>query len=464
MRTLALVVFLLSVLALGAASAARAMGDSVLDREAPSWFGVREEVLAKLPEPRDGRYSFATLGDIQQGLRAFGDALEAVSANRELSFAVALGDLVNNDSDPHYRLLFDTADRAGSRVPVLTVPGNHDDRVLYELHLGPLLWKAKVGPDLLVGVDDSEGPLSEAEAREVGRVLEGTEARHRFVFLHRPVAEHGEIRDRYRMLAAILKKAGVSVVFAGHRHYYEECSAGGMRHVTNGMGGDISGLAPADAFFTAVSVDETGVETEMVSLGSRSELASVTKDSLVAHLYAPLRGRAFWSVGIAVLLAVAAGAGAVFLGRPALLVAGAAAAPALASVPTGSQATTGVFIMFAGVLAAVLPGGLGVVGLATAIAGLLVLAPVPWLFLGMALPVILVSAVRRGVLTPARGIDRAGVLGAAAALVFVSLWLGPRAPVPWEIATVTGVLAGLTLLFQRSSTKQATIAEAPSRP
>ena len=40
--------------------------------------------------------------------------------------AVVCGDLVNNPTDPHYRLLFEAARRSAPGVPVLTVPGNHD--------------------------------------------------------------------------------------------------------------------------------------------------------------------------------------------------------------------------------------------------------------------------------------------------------------------------------------------------
>jgi hypothetical protein len=190
-----------------------------------------------------------------------------------------------------------------------------------------------VGPDLLLGIDDSEGPPTAEEIAGFERELRGTKARHKMVFLHRPTVEGDRVRDKYRALDDALRRGGVDVVFAGHRHYYADAEVEGVHYVTNGMGGDKSGFGPAEAFLTLVNVDRHGIEAVKVSLGRRSELSSSFRDSLVGHLYWPWVDTPAWWVGVLAVFVIAVAAGSAAIGRPAILIAAALTAPALSLPP-----------------------------------------------------------------------------------------------------------------------------------
>ncbi|MEN8152109.1 MAG: metallophosphoesterase, partial [Planctomycetota bacterium] len=243
------------------------IGRHVSEARTPAWFGPRHAVLRRLPDPPAGwNYRFAVMGDIQQGLAAYRASLARLREAQGIAFAVVCGDLVNRKSLPHYRVLFAAMKDEDPGFPVLTVPGNHDDPDLYGKHVGPRFWSARVGPDLVVGVDtseiDSPGPFFDILSAKLAE-----DARYRFVFLHRPVARPGRTRAKFAGLARVLADGNVTAVFAGHLHHWESFTHEGVLHVTNGRGGDLTGTTTSDAAVGIVTVTAEGVSAEEVGVG-----------------------------------------------------------------------------------------------------------------------------------------------------------------------------------------------------
>ena len=287
---------------LGPAVAAR-VGRHVTRAAAPEWFGTRAEVFARLAVPPEQEtYRFAVLGDIQQGLSAYRASLVRLRTEGNLTLAVVCGDLVNRKSLPHYRVLFATMEDLDPGLPVVTVPGNHDDSGFYEEHVGPRFWSARVGPDLFVGVDTSEIESPGPFLGDLAAAL-AEDARHRLVFLHRPVARPGRTRTKFSPLAKVLAEGNVTAVFAGHLHHWETFEHEGVLHVTNGRGGDLTGTTTSDAAVGLVSVGPEGVTVREVGIGERSEILPILVSGVVTRVWEPFG--AFLTLGAAILFGLA---------------------------------------------------------------------------------------------------------------------------------------------------------------
>jgi predicted phosphodiesterase len=416
----------LALCLLGAvASGTRVSGESGLSHSAPAWFGSRPEVRERITAGREGRYSFAVLGDIQQGLRTFRRTLERVKRDPAVAFSVACGDLVNNGTEPHYRLLFDAARTAGSRIPVLTVPGNHDDPANYQRLVGPTSWVLRLGPDLLLGVDDAWGPVPATELERLARVLSERDYRHRFVFLHRPVFRDGALRPGFGPLLRVLEAGGVDAVVAGHTHVYERRVLRGVLHLSNGLGGDLSSDTEDRAWLTMFHVGPQGFADRRIAIEPSLEIASHVRDALVAHLYAPLRSSGLWEPLAAALLAIALALGSKAWGEAGVLPLVALFVPAFASPPPAAFLLAGDLLLVLAVAISLADPRLSRPSRWVALAGLLLLARSPWLLAGV-LPVLLALHLRRrgaGVLLRP-GFATGSIL---LALLLVGLWTGPAA-------------------------------------
>jgi hypothetical protein len=317
--TLFRIVFVLCLLAGAVGTCTRVVGDRCLSRDAPEWLGAREEVRDTVRIPDGGAYEFFVLGDVQQGLGAYRKALRTVSADPEARFAVMCGDLVSSGGGARYPVLFDAAAREGSVVPVLTVPGNHDLAEDYSRHLGPLEWHVRAGPDLLIGLDDSLRMPDDAALDALEKLLAGSDARNRFVFLHRPLIREADPKPRRARLLSILRAGGVRWIFAGHRHSFEVREEDGLVECVNGCGGDMSGPFPVAAYLARVRVADRSVAVEMVNLGETAEVDALLTSTFVVHLYAPWRESGLWTIAGGVLIILTLVAGGVGYGPKALL-------------------------------------------------------------------------------------------------------------------------------------------------
>lgn len=154
---------------------------------------------------------------------------------------IATGDLVDNGTDAEYRRLFEIL--GGLELPLLLLPGNHDDAPLLRMHLhfhghlradepGHLGTAIDTHEVRIVLVDTTDptrhdGVFPEARAEWLDRTLAAAPDRPTFVAMHHPAFPTGiwwmdsitmADVDRARFEAVIRRHRQVRHVAAGHIH------------------------------------------------------------------------------------------------------------------------------------------------------------------------------------------------------------------------------------------------------
>jgi Icc protein len=194
---------------------------------------------------------------------------------------LATGDLVDNGTDAEYRLLFEVL--GGLDLPLLLVPGNHDDAPLLRMHLhfhghlradeaghlGTVVDSHDVRIVLVDTTDPTrhDGVFPDARAEWLERALTAAPERPTFVAMHHPAFRTGiwwmdaitmADDDRARFEAVIRRHPQVRHVAAGHVHRAVSSSWGStmlticpstVHQVGLGLGPDapatLTGEAPA---------------------------------------------------------------------------------------------------------------------------------------------------------------------------------------------------------------------------
>jgi hypothetical protein len=246
--------------------------------------------------------TIAFLGDVQRGIREVaGPVVEALEKER-VSLLVSSGDLSSHGESPYHGVVGAAFDRAGLAVPLLVAPGNHDvepsgrhdpapGRQLFEDVFGPRRWTARVGPLLVVGIDDGVDPI------DVDLIpwLAGVVAAHAGPWLlvgHRPprsMLEPGTPVGRsLEPLMAAFARRPPAIVISGHLARDAEAVVDGVRYVVNAEGGDVAGgawLAPPTFRLLLADVDAAGgVSLRRVSLARRTSWRT-TGDQLLVRLW-----------------------------------------------------------------------------------------------------------------------------------------------------------------------------------
>jgi hypothetical protein len=264
--------------------------------EALAWRAHRLAGLAPLPQFHADPVHAATarvafLGDVQRGVSGVAKdlprRLEAFGAH----LLVSGGDLVAHGEAPYYGVFVAAMGRHGLGTPARAVPGNHDleprgvrdpgpGRALFERHFGPVPFAARVGPALVVGLDDATGwgedqvPFLEEAVRAHGgpwmAVLHRPPRR-----VDRPDLEPDPVQ---RPLVSALERLRPLVVVCGHEHAYDDRTIGGVRYVVNAHGGDVRG--PWDLVLVTVSADGTAT-LERATFPRRRDVATLLDQAAV---------------------------------------------------------------------------------------------------------------------------------------------------------------------------------------
>ena len=164
------------------------------------------------------------------------------------AFFVDIGDLILGGAAEGLAPQWDEFEKtvAACNVPFFPVPGNHDisdaaTERIYIDRIGRTRYAFTYGNALFVmlnseeiGTTDGLSPAQNAWLREQ---LEGSDARHVFVFLHKPFFAYGDGAG-WAPTAEILRGHPVRVVFASHWHLYRDYGiTEGVRYVVTGGGG-----------------------------------------------------------------------------------------------------------------------------------------------------------------------------------------------------------------------------------
>ena len=207
--------------------------------------------------------------------------MATVAADEEFhTFTLVVGDLVSDgDSesawtseffDPSYTHIRELM----GNLPYHSAMGNHEGSgslfVKYFPYpfVGGRYWSFDYGPAHFVVVDQYSdyGPGS-AQLAWIEQDLAATAQPWRFLYLHEPGwsaggHENNAVVQTY--LQPLCEEHGVSVIFAGHNHYYARAVVNGIQHVTTGGGG--APLKPPEGGYPNV------VDTAMVHHHCRVEI------------------------------------------------------------------------------------------------------------------------------------------------------------------------------------------------
>jgi len=221
----------------------------------------------KLTDP----LTFAVFGDSRNNAPGFERLLRQVSRDKQIAFAIHLGDMVDYFDLDQYRLFFRQL-RENLAIPLLAAPGNHDlhkDAAgLYPRLFGPKYYSFRVHNHCFLVLDATEaaGP-DEAQVRWLEAELQKAQAcRTRLVFMHQPLCDPrgGERRhclagESAARLLGLFKKHQVSHVFAAHIHAYFNGEMEGVPYtITGGAGARLYREVPAAAFYHFLQVTLTG--------------------------------------------------------------------------------------------------------------------------------------------------------------------------------------------------------------
>ncbi len=174
-------------------------------------------------------------------------------ADDHRTLLISTGDLVSNGDresawdeqffSPHLPRLR----RLLAGAPLVASRGNHEKSgLLFQRYFpypdgGRGWWSFDVGPAHFVVLDQYRdySPGSPQYAW-LERDLAATDRRWRILVLHQPgwsAGAHRNTEKVQRFLQPLCVRYGVSLVLAGHNHYYARCDVDGVQHITTGGGG-----------------------------------------------------------------------------------------------------------------------------------------------------------------------------------------------------------------------------------
>jgi len=227
--------------------------------------------LAKIKVAPSDTLTFAVLGDSRNSREVFEGLLGQINHDRDIAFAIHLGDLVENGKLEQYRFFLKQV-RENLAKPLLTVIGNHElknnGRQLYQEIFGPPYYSFHIQNTYFIVVDDAgKTSLTEAQLDWLKEELRKARAfPRRLVFFHTPLFDpqggkdyHSLPEESRQRLKELFQQYKVTHIFAGHIHgYFEGKWAGVPYTITGGAGAEIKGTDPKHYFFHYLKVSIRG--------------------------------------------------------------------------------------------------------------------------------------------------------------------------------------------------------------
>lgn len=245
-------------------------------------------------DPAD--FSFAVFGDHKGHDACFEPLLRDVDHDKQIAFAIELGDLVRQGRRWFYRRLLNQVEKNLS-IPFLAVIGNHDlyrGSSNYREIFGPTYTSFQIGEVDFIFLDTSARfQFDKAERQWLETELQRSQAsKVRFVFMHVPLFDP---RGRPEFVKCLSEKDGkdlldlcgrynVTHLFASHIHgYFSGLWEGVPYTITGGAGAGLHGKDPQHFFHHYIKVhvsgDEVGMEVKHIDETARMmDLFSFIKD------------------------------------------------------------------------------------------------------------------------------------------------------------------------------------------
>ena len=189
------------------------------------------------------QYSFLYMGDVQDELDGGFDSLlpSIMERNRQTSFLLFGGDLIERPMDCYWDLVFRSLDTFATRYPIVCVPGNHEylkglSRKLerrftltfpyfeVEDESDNALYSFAKGDARFFLLDSNKDIWNLGEQREwLKKQLAESKERWKIVVLHHPLHSIKGAANNLGVWAYfddVIKEAGVDLVLQGHEHAY----------------------------------------------------------------------------------------------------------------------------------------------------------------------------------------------------------------------------------------------------
>jgi hypothetical protein len=253
------------------------------------------------PEPDASEVKFLAYGDTRSFPAVHDSVAEGIVSTLIedpdfQSLALLTGDLVNNGDieadwdnqffDPSYSSIQEML----SSVPYQSARGNHEmSGVLFEKYfpypyLDGMYWSFDYGPAHFVVVDQytSYGPGS-VQLEWIESDLASTMKRWKFLYLHAPGWSAGGHSNNWSVqnyIQPLCEQYGVSIVFAGHNHYYARAVVNDVQHITTG-GGGAPLYSPNPGYPNIVAADMSYHFCKIEIDGSNLNFAAVTPEGSV---------------------------------------------------------------------------------------------------------------------------------------------------------------------------------------
>lgn len=214
-----------------------------------------------LRNPAD--FTFAVFADHKRNRTVLDPILKDINKDREISFAVDIGDMVPLGSRRAFRR-FLRITHEYLKIPLLTAIGNHDldgedgDSTSYEQVFGPTYYAFQAGQDYFIFLGSvGIGEFDKVQFQWLEERLQRSQSsRYRFVFMHVPPFDPrgGEFhkclpKKDGKDLMDLFRRYHVTHLFASHVHgHFSGIREGVPYTITGGAGARLDGEDPEHFF------------------------------------------------------------------------------------------------------------------------------------------------------------------------------------------------------------------------
>jgi hypothetical protein len=234
----------------------------------------QREISRITVDPAD--FSFAVFGDHKGHDAHFEPLLHDVSRDKQIAFAIELGDLLRKGRKWFYRRFLNQLEKNIS-IPFLTAIGNHDlyrGSGNYREIFGPTHYSFQIGQVYFIILDTSARfRFDKAQRQWLETELQKSQSsRIRFVLTHVPLFDP---RGRPEFVKCLSEKDGkdlldlfrryhVTHFFASHIHGYFSGTWDGVPYtITGGAGAGLHGKIPQNFFHHYIKVHVAGDQVRM---------------------------------------------------------------------------------------------------------------------------------------------------------------------------------------------------------
>ncbi len=255
----------------------------------------KREISKIKVDPAD--FSFAVFGDHKGHEFVFEPLLRDVARDKQIAFAIELGDLVRQGRMWFYRRFLGEVEKNLS-IPFLAVIGNHDlyrGSGNYREIFGSTYYSFQIGQAYFIALDTSARfRFEQAQRQWLEAELQKSQAsKIRFVFAHVPLFDPRGRPEFVKCLSEkdakdlldLFRRYHVTHFFASHIHGYFSSRWDGVPYtITGGAGAGLHGKDPEHFFhhYIKVHVSDSGLEMEVKRINNEKtrvkDLLSFMKD------------------------------------------------------------------------------------------------------------------------------------------------------------------------------------------